>query len=194
MQTRDAKLATLPKIQYKPAAPPKPKGPGQVWELEKTAELIDSNMTGRNFANGKRSFAAALCASCHRFDGQGGATGPDLTSVTSRFSTRDLLDSILNPNKVISDQYESSLVTKTNGDVVNGRILFEENGELHISANPLDPDQVTVVKRSDVKSAEPSPISPMPPALINILNRDELLDLFAYMKSGGNRANAVFSN
>ena len=85
-------------------------------------------------------------------------------------------------------------MTIKNGDLVNGRVLFEENGELHISVNPLDPDLVTIVKRSDVKSVKPSPISPMPPALINILNKDELLDLFAYIKSGGNRADAVFSN
>jgi putative heme-binding domain-containing protein len=150
-------------------------------------------MTGRNFANGKRSFAAALCASCHRFDGQGGSTGPDLTSVSSRFSNRDLLDSILHPNKVVSDQYESSLISRKNGEVVNGRVLFEEDGALHISVNPLDPDQVTVVKRSDVEGMLPSPISPMPPGLIYTLNRDEMLDLFAYIKSGGNsRDNAIF--
>jgi putative heme-binding domain-containing protein len=189
------KLVGDASLVYKPAAPPKPKGPGQLWELEKTAELIDTNMTGRNFANGKRSFAAALCASCHRFDGQGGATGPDLTSVASRFSTRDLLDSILHPNKVVSDQYESSLITRKNGDVVNGRVLFQEDGALHISVNPLDPDQVTVVKPTDIKSVKPSPISPMPPGLIFTLNRNELLDLFAYIKSGGNsRDNTIFSN
>ena len=187
------KLVGDASLAHKPAAPPKPKGPGQVWELDKTAELIDANMTGRNFANGKRSYAAALCASCHRFDGQGGTTGPDLTSASSRFSTRDLLDSIIHPNKVVSDQYESSLVTKRNGDVVNGRVLFEEDGRLHISVNPLDPDQVTVINRSEVQGVKPSPISPMPPALVNILNRNELLDLFAYIKSGGNRASAVFS-
>ena len=188
------KLVGDASLVYKPAKPPAPKGPGQLWELEKTAELIDSNMTGRNFANGKRSFAAALCASCHRFDGQGGATGPDLTSVASRFSTRDLLDSILQPNKVVSDQYESSLITKHNGDVVLGRVLFEEDGGLHISVTPLDPDQVTVVKRDDVKSVNPSPTSPMPPGLIFTLNRNELLDLFAYIKSGGNsRDNAIYS-
>ena len=181
-------------LAYKPAKPPAPKGPGQLWELEKTAELIDNNMTGRNFANGKRSFAAALCASCHRFDGQGGATGPDLTSVSSRFSTRDLLDSIIHPHKVISDQYESSLITKRNGDIVVGRVLFEEDGALHISANALAPDQVTVIKRADVKGVLPSPISPMPPGLIYTLNRNELLDLFAYIKSGGNsRDNAIYS-
>ena len=76
---------------------------------------------------------------------------------------------------------------------MNGRVLYEENGALHISINPLDPDQVTIIKQSEVESVKPSPISPMPPALINILNRDELLDLFAYIKSGGNRAHAVFS-
>ncbi|MBT4226434.1 MAG: c-type cytochrome, partial [Verrucomicrobia bacterium] len=183
------KLVGDASLVYKPAAPPEPKGPGQLWELEKTAELIDANMTGRNFANGKRSFAAALCASCHRFDGQGGATGPDLTSVASRFSTRDLLDSILKPSRVVSDQYESSLVTKRNGDIVVGRVLFEEDGQLHVSVNPLDPDQVTVIKRADVKSVLPSPISPMPPGLVYTLNRNELLDLFAYMKSGGNSRN-----
>ena len=188
------KLVGDASLAYKPAKPPTPKGPGQLWKLGETAELIDANMKRRNFENGKRSFAAALCASCHRFDGQGGATGPDLTSVASRFGTRDLLDSIINPNKVVSDQYESSLVSMSNGDVVNGRVLFEENGELHISVNPLDPDQVTIVKHSNVKSLVPSLISPMPPALINILNKDELLDLFAYIKSGGNRAAAVFSN
>jgi len=188
------KLVGDASLAYKPTKPPIPKGPGQLWELGETTELIDENMKRRNFENGKRSFAAALCASCHRFDGQGGATGPDLTSVASRFGTRDLLDSIINPNKVVSDQYESSLVSMNNGDVVNGRVLFEENGELHISVNPLDPDQITIVKNSDVKSMKPSPISPMPPALINILNKDELLDLFAYIKSGGNRADAVFSN
>ncbi|MEE2947240.1 MAG: c-type cytochrome [Verrucomicrobiota bacterium] len=181
-------------LAYKPAKPPTPKGPGQLWELEATAKLIDNSMKGRNFENGRRSFAAALCASCHRFDGQGGATGPDLTSSSARFSTRDLLDSIIHPNKVVSDQYAASIVTKVNGDVVNGRVLYEENGALHISINPLDPDQVTVIKQLDVKSVNPSPISPMPPALINILNRDELLDLFAYIKSGGNRSHTVFSN
>jgi putative heme-binding domain-containing protein len=188
------KLVGDASLAYKPAKPPAPKGPGQLWELEKTAELIDANMTGRNFANGKRSFAAALCVSCHRFDGQGGATGPDLTSVASRFSTRDLLDSILKPSRVVSDQYESSLVTKRNGDMVVGRVLFEEDGQLHVSVNPLDPDQVTVIKRADVKGVLPSPISPMPPGLIYTLNRNELLDLFAYMKSGGNsRDDAIYS-
>jgi len=187
------KLVGDASLAYKPAKPPTPKGPGQLWALEATAKLIDSSMKGRNFENGKRSYAAALCASCHRFDGQGGATGPDLTSSSSRFSTHDLLDSIINPNKVVSDQYAASIVTKVNGDVVNGRVLYEENGALHISINPLDPDQVTIIKQSEVESVKPSPISPMPPALINILNRDELLDLFAYIKSGGNRAHAVFS-
>ncbi|MDP6794956.1 MAG: c-type cytochrome [Verrucomicrobiota bacterium] len=188
------KLVGDASLAYNPAKPPIPKGPGQLWELEATAKLIDSSMKGRNFENGKRSYAAALCASCHRFDGQGGATGPDLTSSSARFSTRDLLDSIIHPSKVVSDQYAASIVTKVNGDIVNGRVLYEENGTLHLSVNPLDPDQVTVIKLSDVKSVKPSSISPMPPALINILNRDELLDLFAYIKSGGNRASIVFSN
>jgi hypothetical protein len=32
----------------------------------------------------------------------------------------------------------------------------------------------------------------MPPSLINALNQDELLDLLAYLVSGGNKADKVF--
>ena len=59
----------------------------------------------RDFERGRRLYGAVACAACHRFGHEGGGVGPDLTGVAGRFSVRDLLESIVEPSKVISDQY-----------------------------------------------------------------------------------------
>ena len=40
-----------------------------------------------------------------------GRIGPDLTIASGRFSTRDLLESIVDPSKEISDQYAVVVIT-----------------------------------------------------------------------------------
>ena len=42
------------------------------------------------------------CAVCHRFGGIGKDVGPDLSTITSRFKKKDILESILWPSRVIS--------------------------------------------------------------------------------------------
>jgi len=42
-----------------------------------------------------------------------------LTGVAGRFSVRDLLESIVEPSKAISDQYGAIVIRKKNGDVVS---------------------------------------------------------------------------
>lgn len=46
--------------------------------------------------------------------------------------------------------------------------------------------------RKEVKTMEVSKISPMPPMLLNMLTKDEVLDLVAYVLSGGDAENAMF--
>jgi hypothetical protein len=48
------------------------------------------------------------------------------------------------------------------------------------------------VKKSDVQSRAASKLSPMPEALVNILTKEEVLDLLAYIESGGKRDHAAF--
>jgi hypothetical protein len=59
-------------------------------------------------------------------------------------------------------------------------------------ADLADPNQRTTVDRKEVKSIEPSPVSPMPPMLLAMLTKEEVLDLVAYVLSGGDRLNAMF--
>jgi putative heme-binding domain-containing protein len=171
---------------------PKPKGPGHDWSM---ADLVDSSSTalsGRNFANGQRAFAAARCIVCHRFAGEGGATGPDLTQAAGRFGVKDLVEATLMPSKVISDQYRASVVATTEGKVHTGRIVGESPTSLTILLDPEDSTKVVDVPRKLVDEIQPSPTSIMPENLLNPLNKDEVLDLFAYILSRGDKNDPVF--
>jgi putative heme-binding domain-containing protein len=171
---------------------PKPKGPGRQWTLRELMTASALGQTGRNFANGQRAFAAARCIVCHRFGGEGGATGPDLTQAAGRFGFKDLVEATLDPSKVISDQYRASIVATTKGQVFTGRIVGESPEKLTILLDPEDSTKVVEVPRSEIDENIPSKISIMPEKLLNPLSKDEVLDLFAYILSRGDKNDPMF--
>lgn len=177
---------------YKPKVLPKPAGPGKEWTTADLVALEPKLKSGRNFKNGEKAFAAARCVVCHRFGGDGGATGPDLTQSAGRFSLKDMAEAIVEPSKVISDQYKASVVNLANGKAVTGRIVSEAGGKLVIVTDPEDSTKVVEVAKADVDSQKPSPVSLMPDKLIHPLNENEVLDLLAYLLSRGDPTHPMF--
>ena len=102
-----------------------------------------------------------------------------------------MLSSIIEPSKVVSEQYQNITVVKKDGDDVTGRLVEETDTKLVLVPNQLTGDKVEV-KKSDVQSRAPSKLSSMPEALVNILTKEEILDLLAYIESGGKREHAAF--
>ena len=107
-------------------------------------------------------------------------------------STRDLLESIIVPSKTISDQYESVTIATSNGRVVTGRIVNLNGDNLMINPDMLDPNNMVNVPRSQIEETKRSPVSMMPLGLLNTLKKDEVLDLFAYLLSRGDRQSPMF--
>ena len=65
----------------------------KAWPLEELNKSLGVGLEGnRNFTNGRNMFGAATCFACHRFNGEGGGVGPDLSTVAGKFSPRDLLE------------------------------------------------------------------------------------------------------
>ena len=170
-----------------------PKGPGRSWTVKEAVSAVGGNMKGRNFASGENLFHATACASCHRFAGEGMGIGPDLTGSANRYALQDMMENIVEPSKVISDQYISTEFTMKDGSTVIGRIAKEDSGMLHLMTNPFSADSNVQIKASDVKSRKPHEVSHMPPSLINGLNSDELSDLVAYIFSAGDKDHQYFS-
>src|SRR5262249_32788718 len=136
--------------------------------------------------------AAAQCFSCHRFNNEGGGAGPDLSGAAGRFTPRDLLESIVEPSKVISDQYGAVMIALADGRVVTGRIMNLNGNAITVNTDMLDPNLQTNVDRRQIEEMKPSPVSMMPEGLLNTLNRDEVLDLMAYLLSRGDRNHVAF--
>ena len=150
-----------------------------------TPDFADPNaaMAGRDLAAGRAAYEAVKCGQCHRFAGDGGATGPDLTAVGGRFDARYLLEAITEPSKVISDQYRSELILTETGRVFNGRVTAEDDATLTVRTDPFGGATVTIPK-AQVLERLPSDTSEMPAGLANTLEREELLDLIAYLREG----------
>lgn len=173
---------------------PRPKGPGRRWTLEQASLVADSGLVSRNFEQGKAMFAATLCSSCHTMRGEGGNIGPDLTQLGNRFTVKDMLEAILDPNKVVSDQYAATVFVMKDGSSVVGRLTNEDDNTYFVSQNPFAPQTLREIPKSDVTSTKLSRVSLMMPGLINSLNNEELKDLLAYLMSGGNKEHELYKN
>ena len=162
------------------------------WQMQDLLPELDKVNHGRNFERGKAAFEAVQCIQCHKFKDEGdGSIGPDLTAVGNRFAADYILESILLPSKVVSDQYADTQIVTKNHDVVIGRVMQEDAQKLVVRPSPLSEATVTVQKK-DIDRRELSKLSPMPEGLVDVLSQDEILDMIAYLRSGGTPDDKAF--
>ncbi|MDG2169149.1 MAG: c-type cytochrome [Opitutales bacterium] len=172
---------------------PAPEGPGKIWEMDYLLERIAEGFGKRDFENGKKMYSAANCITCHVMMSEGGIVGPSLTSVGQRFTVKDVLDAIIHPSNVISDQYQLTTVTLESGDVLSGRIHSRDASQIMLASNALNPTQIESIPNSDIESIVLLAVSSMPPGLLAPLNEEEVLDLIAYIMAGGHYEHPVYS-
>jgi putative heme-binding domain-containing protein len=153
-------------------------GAGQV-NRDAVLEAHVKDEKGGSAAEGRPLFEK-LCAGCHRFGGMGKDVGPDLTTITSRFKKRDILESILFPSKIISDQYQAEMIELTNGSLVTG-VLVRESATALLVRTGDNPDKPMAVPKAQIANRAPSTISLMPEALIDSLSHAEVENLLSFM-------------
>jgi putative heme-binding domain-containing protein len=163
------------------------------WTLADLLPDVERSAPGRDFARGRKAFADAQCLSCHRMGNDGGTVGPELTGAGSKYDARSLLESILEPSKVVADQYQNTIVITKNGDSIIGRVI-DAGSNIAIETDPLSGARETIA-RSEIERMHSSTLSPMPEGLLNTLSREEILDLVAYLQAGGrDKAEGEFSH
>src|SRR5665213_2993624 len=171
-----------------------PKGPGKDWEVDTALALLKDGLHNRDFNQGKAMLAASLCITCHNMRGEGGTVGPDLTQLGTRFSYKDMLEAIVEPSKTISDQFAATVFYLKDGSSVVGRLMNQDADKYYVSQNPFSPQTLREIAKKDVIRTRLSEVSIMLPGLINRLNGEELKDLLAYLKAGGNPKDSIFSD
>lgn len=142
---------------------------------------------GRNLVSGRETFAKLACVQCHKLGKEGYAYGPDLTDVLKRWKgdRAGVMGEILEPSKIIADRYKNHAFELADGDEFSGFIVKEEGEDVIIQTGPSDA-LIRQFKKSAIRKRELQASSLMPMGLLNQLSKDQILDLFAYVESGGN--------
>ena len=163
------------------------------WTVQSLEKRLAEVAGSPNFENGKQVFAGAQCYKCHRMGVRGGILGPDLTSAGGKYGVHDLLVSILEPSKEISDQYGSTQFMTDDGRLVVGRVINMSGQDLRIMTDMLDPSKLTTVKRDEIEQTKPSESSMMPEGLLDTYTAEEVRDLIAYLRAGGRENHPIYN-
>jgi putative heme-binding domain-containing protein len=164
-----------------PASAVPPRTFVRTWTLADLAPHL-AELPSRSPTRGRAILEAASCLSCHRVAGEGGSTGPELENVAVRYSAKELLAHILEPSASILEGYEAELFVLTSGRAVSGRVMAEEPGLLLVRDDPYREDLLEL-PLADIEERRPATLSTMPEGLLSTFERDEILDLLAYMES-----------
>ncbi|AGA26759.1 PQQ-dependent sugar dehydrogenase [Singulisphaera acidiphila] len=153
----------------------------QAWEMGDLLPELDHLKSGRSIDTGRKAFRDTGCIQCHRFEGEGGSVGPDLTGVGRRLDTHNLLESILLPSKVIADEYAGVLLETADGAVVTGRV--EREDDQVVVLRPPGAADLLSVEKANILQRRRSELSNMPLGIVNVLRKEQVLDLIAYLMS-----------
>lgn len=94
---------------------------------------------------------------------------------------------MIHPSRVIDEKYRDTRVLTTDGEVVVGQLAGGDKEQLYFSTNPFEPTQITRIRRDSIESRQASLVSSMPTGLLNTLTEEEILDLMAWVESGGKK-------
>ena len=166
----------------------------QEWTVAALESRLGEVKSGRDFESGKAAFNDAQCIVCHRIANAGGSVGPELAAASSKYTLHDILESMIEPSKVVSDQFVTYDIMKKDGESVSGRIVDENAERIVLMPSPMSAETLEEVRIADIARRTPSKISPMPTGLLNNLTAEEILDLLAYIESAAKSDAANFKH
>ncbi|MCA9068548.1 MAG: HEAT repeat domain-containing protein, partial [Planctomycetaceae bacterium] len=156
---------------------PKPLTPAE------TAELVAAVQSSGDATQGEMIFRRSdlSCLKCHAIGGAGGRVGPDLLSLGASAQVDYLLESLLEPNKKIKENYNSLIVATDEGKVITG--VKVRQSDTHLILRDVNDAEVSIPLASI--EAQKDGKSLMPSGLTEKLTRNELINLVRFLSELG---------
>lgn len=121
-----------------------------------------------------------VCAQCHTLFDFGGKVGPDITGA-NRTDLNYLLETIVDPNAVIPNEYRATEIETRDGRSLTGLLKSKtDKAAMLQTANEL-----LTIPQSDIASIRQSELSMMPEGLLSPLTEQEVRDLLYYLSRSG---------
>lgn len=129
-------------------------------------------------ARGQALFAGkGACASCHRVNGAGPRTAPDLSDIGAIRTPSALQRSLVNPTSAMLPINKPVRAVTKGGTTIRGRRLNEDTYTVQLID---DQERLVSLVKADLREYEIGKTSPMPPAT-QVLSADEIADVLAYL-------------
>ncbi len=124
--------------------------------------------------------AGINCKNCHRVGEVGTPLGPELTAIAKRATKAQILDSILEPSKVVDPKYVSYVIVTDDGKVHTG--LMTGRTEQEIILKTVKNEEVRIAA-STVEEIATQRQSLMPELLLKDMTAQQVADLLEFLSS-----------
>lgn len=125
---------------------------------------------------GQAAYVRFNCASCHSGNKR---LGPSLRNIAQRFSRHDLFRHINEPDLALSELYKATQITTTDGVYVGMKVYSSEAQTILETGS----NETIRFSRHDILGEHSPNRSPMPAGLLLGARKEELADLYAYLKT-----------
>jgi putative heme-binding domain-containing protein len=124
--------------------------------------------------------STSLCVNCHKVGSTGGAVGPDLSQIGKKLSKAQILESILEPSKVIDPPYVAYLLETTDGRAFTGVLASKDAREVVLRDAEAKEIRIAVAR---VAALIPQKKSLMPEQLLRDLTAEQAADVLEFLAS-----------
>ena len=150
---------------------------GSVVQPEQILSLAGDPQRGRQIYF---ETSGVSCKNCHRIDKDGKEVGPELTTIGKKLTPVQLLESILEPSKLIEPRYVTYLAETSDGRLISG-LLVEKNDEEVVFKDAQD--KVSHIAIQNIEQLVPQRQSLMPDLQFRDMTAQQVADLLAYLSS-----------
>ena len=133
-----------------------------------------------DIANGAKHFTALGCIACHSIDPAAAQKGPYLGAAGAKFQRDYLIESVLDPGKVVAQGFQTSVFAMKDHSTKMGFVTAEQDGVITLRDITGAASQI---KRADVKEEQHPGTSMMPAGLASGLTSNQFTDLIEYLSS-----------
>ncbi len=149
----------------------------RVRQIDGLRKMLSAEILSQaDLSHGKELFKKQ-CGNCHRFFGEGGSIGPDITGA-QRSNLQYLLENIVDPSASVAKEFRMQMFRTADGRVING--LVESEGEHSITI--VNATDRVVVPIDEIEARKLSEVSVMPSGLLDPLSEHEIRDLMGYLQ------------
>ncbi len=150
---------------------------------EEVAKLAEEVMAKGDASRGEQIFRRTelSCFRCHALNRGGGQIGPDLSAVGVSSPTDYIVNSIMNPNLAVKEQYVTKVFVLDSGSIWTGVVLDRDDNRVVI--RDAQGKSVTIPTADIEDEAEGKSL--MPQGLTKFLTKEEVLDLAKFVSELG---------